>query len=142
MAEQTEQGTATGRPSLFSEELANDICSRISDGESLNRITQEEGMPARFTVHRWLNENKDFSDKYMRAREIQADVYADEMDDIAHSDIDVNKARLIIDTRKWVASKLKPRKYGDKIDHTTNGKDLPQPIFGGLAVNPDNSSQE
>lgn len=114
-----------GRPTDYAEGIANTICERIANGESLRTITSEAGMPHRSTVHKWLFERKEFSDQYARAREAQADTYADEMEDIARDPkIDVQRARLIIDTRKWNASKLKPKKYGDKLDMTSDGEKL------------------
>lgn len=106
-----------GRPSDYSEAIADVICERLANGESLKKITDEEGMPSRVSVHAWLIKYPQFLNKYNEAREIQADVYADEMDEIAHdTSVDVARAKLIIDTRKWTASKLKPKKYGDKLD--------------------------
>lgn len=111
-----------GRPSDYTEELADAICERISNGESLKHITDGDDMPSRVTVHAWLIKYPEFLNKYESAREMQADVFADEMDDIAKdSSLDVQRARLIIDTRKWTSSKLRPKKYGDKIDMTTGG---------------------
>lgn len=108
-----------GRPTIFSDDLALTICERISLGESLRSITNDENMPSRGTIHNWLllPEHKDFLDHYEASRVLQADVYADEMDDIAHDEtVDTQRARLIIDTRKWVSSKLKPKKYGDRLE--------------------------
>jgi len=114
-----------GRPSKYTVELAAEICLRIADGESLKKITDEEAMPSRVTVHQWLIDDKEFLNKYEAAKALQADVYADEMDDIAHNEeIDTQRARLIIDTRKWVASKLKPKRYGDKLDMTSGGEKI------------------
>jgi len=113
-----------GRPTAYTDEIAYVICERIALGESLKHITEDDEMPSRASVHNWLlnPEHKDFLDKYESAKEMQADVYADEMDDIAHDPtIDTQRARLIIDTRKWTSSKLKPKKYGDKIDMTSGG---------------------
>jgi hypothetical protein len=118
---------AAGRPSDYTDKLATEICERIAQGESLKHITDEENMPSRVTVHAWLlsDKHKDFLNNYEKAREMQADVYADEMDDIAHDPtIDTQRARLIIDTRKWTSSKLKPKKYGDKIDMTSAGEKI------------------
>lgn len=126
---------AMGRPTVFSDEIAATICERIANGESLKHITEEDGMPSRATVHSWLlnSAHKDFLDKYEEAREMQADVYADEMDDIAKdTTIDVQRARLIIDTRKWTSSKLKPKKYGDKLDIDARVEQV-TPILGGKA---------
>lgn len=127
---QPTESQGKGRPTDYTEDLANNICERISNGESLKKITDEEAYPSRVSVHAWLIKYPDFLNKYEAARDMQADVYADEMDDIARDEkLDVQRARLIIDTRKWTASKLKPKKYGDKIDHTTDGKALPAPII-------------
>ncbi len=116
---------ATGRPTDYTEELADRICERISIGESLKKITDEDAMPSRVSVHAWLIKYPGFLNKYEAARDMQADVYADEMDDIAHdSTIDTQRARLIIDTRKWTSSKLKPKKYGDKLDMTSGGEKI------------------
>jgi hypothetical protein len=138
-------GENTGRPTDYTEDLVNSICERIADGESLKHITDGADMPSRVTVHAWLIKHPSFLNKYEAAREMQADVYADEMEEIARdTTLDVQRARLIVDTRKWVAAKLKPKKYGEKIDHTTNGKDLPIPILGGMAknVSTDDGNQE
>src|SRR6478672_7505327 len=96
-----------GRPTKYSDEIAEEICTRIANGESLLHITRDDDrMPERTNVHRWLLRHDDFRNKYEIAKEQQADVFADEMDEIARDgSIDVNRARLIIDTRKWVSSK-------------------------------------
>ena len=74
-------------------------------------------MPAESTIYLWLLDNPEFSEKYARAREIQAEVYADEIihisDEVKPDAAEVAKARLQTDNRKWIASKLRPKKYGD-----------------------------
>lgn len=121
-----------GRPSVYSQAVADRICEEIVIGRSLRSICQDKDMPSIASVIKWLREKDDFSSQYARAKEEQADTITDDMEDIARDNtIDVARARLIIDTRKWAASKLKPKKYGDKLDMTTNGKDLPTPILGG-----------
>jgi len=122
--------TVMGRPTVYTKELGEEICERIANGESLRTICKEDNMPERKSIHNWLFKYPDFLHHYEESRELQADTYADEMEDIARDEtIDVQRARLIVDTRKWVSSKLKPKKYGDKIDHTTDGKALPTPII-------------
>jgi hypothetical protein len=125
-----------GRPSDYSDTLADEICERISNGESLRKICSEEKMPNKATVFRWLANNEIFSDQYARAREEQAESYADEITAIADEMPDMDPlydgdGKLIemrihsayvqwqknrVDARKWVASKLKPKKYGDKLE--------------------------
>jgi len=115
------------RPSKYTDKLANAICKKIMEGESLLKICKSTTLPSRSTVNKWLSENKEFSDKYTRARERQADFYTEEMIDIADkvdakSSSAVNKARLQIDARKWKASKLAPKKYGDRIIQEHQGE--------------------
>jgi len=109
-----------GRPSKFTDTLAAEICRRLAEGESLRAICNDDKMPGLTTVRKWLaaESNEEFRLQYARAREEQADFYADEMIEIADTTDDPNKARLQIDARKWKASKLAPKKYGDKIAHT------------------------
>jgi hypothetical protein len=117
----------TGRPTIYSEELAQKICKRIMDGESLRQICESKDMPDRTTVHDWLSKNEDFSHQYVISREIQADYYADDI--IAEADKATDRdsaaaAKVKVDARKWVAAKLKPKRYGDKLDldQTIDGK--------------------
>ena len=112
-----------GRPSGYSEEVVGTICMEIMAGKSLRTICAMEGMPAASTVYAWLGQYPEFSDMYTRAREVQADVLADEILEIADSDLDPNRARVMIDARKWLAGKLRPKKYGDRVelDHKVDG---------------------
>lgn len=104
----------TGRPPIYSDEIADEICSRLSQGESLRQILKDDHMPGHTTVYKWLRENRAFADNHARARADQADTLADEIIEIADNATDYNKARLRVDARKWVAAKLKPKKYGDR----------------------------
>lgn len=133
-----------GRPSSFTQEVADCICERIADGESLRQICRADDMPNKATVFRWLASNTLFRNQYAHAREAQAETFADEINDIADdgtndwmekNDKDgkslgyvlngeaVQRSRLRVDTRKWLASKLYPKKYGDKIETTVQGAD-------------------
>jgi len=120
-----------GRPTDFNQDIADDICNRITNGESLASITREEGMPHPATVYRWLQRHESFCEMYTRAREDQADTLADQIIAISEekpmlriiSDSEtvekldptgVSHNRNRIDARKWIAAKLKPRKYGDR----------------------------
>ena len=106
----------TGRPSIYSRDLAAKICERIAQGLSLRQVCDTAGMPAKTTVMRWLADDRRsaFRDQYARAREAQADTFADEIVEIADTEDDAKKARNRIDARKWVASKLRPKVYGDR----------------------------
>jgi hypothetical protein len=120
----------TGRPSEFTQEIADAICERIAGGESLKAICEDETMPGKTAVYGWLSRHADFADKYARAREIQADAIFDEVVDIADDgELDPQDRRVRIDARKWVAGKLRPKVYGDKIDVTSGGEAMKAPIF-------------
>ena len=109
-----------GRPSSFTQEVADSICLRIIEGESLTQMCREEEMPSKFTVLRWLGIYPEFSSQYARAREAQQDTLADQAREIAAKATpeDVNVARLQVDVIKWHTSKLAPKKYGDKVQHS------------------------
>jgi hypothetical protein len=122
--------------STYTTQMADIICIRLSEGESLKGIVRSEGMPDRATVYRWLLEQPAFCDKYARAREEQADTLADEIIAIADESPEINEVRdkngdvidikidsgyvayqkQRIEARKWTAMKLKPKKYGDKLE--------------------------
>jgi len=111
------------RPSDFSQEMADQVCERLSEGESLRTICLDEIFPNKSTVFRWLAANKEFRDQYARARETQADVIADEILAIADCADDAAKARVQIDARKWLAGKLRPKVYGDRVSTEITGAD-------------------
>lgn len=91
------------------------VCAQIAGGKSLRSVCAADGMPTLETIRVWLIDDPVFSVQYARAREEQADFYADEITEIADTEADPNKARVRIDARKWAASKLKPKVYGDKL---------------------------
>lgn len=134
------------RPSSFTQETADAICLRLANGESLRKICADEEMPDKSTVSRWLGQKdlQPFRDQYARAREEQADFYAEQVVEIADEDpatalessrneddpevirVDgaaVQHQRLRVDARKWYASKLAPKKYGDRVTAEHTGPD-------------------
>lgn len=106
----------------YTDEMANTICEKIASGASLVRICAEVGI-SYTTVMKWLNDFPAFAEDYTRARENQADFHADEIVAIADEEEDPNKARVRIDARKWVAAKMRPKKYGDKVTQEHTGAD-------------------
>lgn len=132
---------ALGRPSIYSPELGLKICERLANGESLRAICKGEEFPTKSTVLRWIidGEHKDFSDQYAKAREVQAEVLADEIIEISDTtklgiinelgpdglviktreEDMLGHRRLQVDTRKWYLSKVLPKKFGEKseIEH-------------------------
>lgn len=124
-------------PEGYGQEHADAICEMLADGKSLRAICREEGMPSTSTVCKWLAKNAEFAEQYTRARELQADALFDDCLDIADKGLlaldDAADRRLQIDTRKWMAGKLKG-KYSDKVKHV-GGDDGDAPIaFTGFDV--------
>lgn len=131
--------------SHFNQETADYICEQLADGRSLREIIREDdGMPVLSTVFKWLNDHPSFSDQYTRAREIQAETLVDQIIEIsddgandymekraADGGLDgwrengeaIARSRLRVDARKWVAAKMAPKKYSDKVVQELVGKD-------------------
>ena len=109
-----------GRHSTYNESVVDEICQRIAEGEGLRAICRDERMPGRRTVLDWLDdeERRGFRTKYARAREAQADTLEEQMAEVANAATPetVQVAKLRIETMRWRASKLAPKKYGDKIE--------------------------
>lgn len=142
-----------GRPSIYSDEIVDAICERLADGRSLRSICTDSDMPGQTTVVRWLadEEKLSFRIRYARAREIQADALFDEILDIADDGSNdwmdrkredgsieetlnheaLQRSRLRVDARKWMAGKLQPKKYGEK---TLLGSDPDNPLPTGIRV--------
>lgn len=130
-----------GRPTKYSDELAEKICLLIAEGESLRAICQLEEMPSKSTVLLWVvQDREDFSDRYAKACEVRAYHWAEELVEISDDGrndwmekVDkegecigwqvngeaLNRSRLRVDTRKWLLSKLL-KKFSEKqeLEHT------------------------
>jgi hypothetical protein len=130
---QTGKVTKMGRPSRYTEEIAHEICTRLGLGESLRKICRDDHAPSLATVMLWLNTKPDFLEQYTRAREIQAETQFDELIDIVDQPPELNHIldkdgkpievkfdssyvqwmKLRVDTRKWTAARMAPKKYGE-----------------------------
>ena len=124
-----------GRPTLYTQDLADRICQELSEGRSLRTICLQDDLPDARTVFRWLRTNEQFCQQYARAKEESTDAMSEDILALSDGAIDVIKGgaekkssalgqavRLQVDTRKWIMSKMKPKKYGDKLDMTSDGK--------------------
>jgi predicted ATPase with chaperone activity len=111
------------RPSDYNEEIADVLCEEIAQGAALYRLCADrDDLPAERTVYQWLEKSTEFAQKYARARDRQQDREADHCIVIADTTEDPAKARVQIDARKWRASKLAPKKYGDRVELEHAGK--------------------
>lgn len=125
----SEEKKKVGRPTTYTEQQAIVICARIAEGESLRSVCRDPLMPATSTVFQWLGKQKVFADQYGDAMAARASALFDELLEIADDGTNdyiqtedgdkfnsehVQRSRLRIDTRKWVLSKMVPKKYNDK----------------------------
>jgi hypothetical protein len=119
--------------STFTEEKAEKICELLMLGHTLTKICKMEGMPSYVTVVNWMQKHEKFKEDYQFARNVGYDKMADDILDIADNnegDIkedgkvdwdNINRARLKVDTRKWLMSHALPKKYGAKITNEVTG---------------------
>lgn len=132
-----------GRPSIFTDGLADELCAQIAEGLSLRSICRKDEMPGLRTVMTWLREKEAFRQQYAAARDAQADALFEEAFDIADDASNdwmkregkdgqlswvengetIQRSRLRVDLRKWAAGKLAPKKYGDRVTNEHVGKD-------------------
>jgi hypothetical protein len=108
----------------YSPELFELICKRLEEGETLASISTEQDMPSRQAFYTWVETKEGAIDRYVRAREKQADSLAEEIVHISNTATDAQLGRLQMDARKWFASKVAPKKYGEKTDITSNGNTI------------------
>jgi len=128
------------------ESIFKEIIFRIENGEPVRRILAEEEMPSSSTFFIWLSEDEDKSKRYACACDIRADIIFEDILNIADevskdyvkrdgveivNNEAIQRSRLRVDARKWVVSKMNPKKYGDKLDLTSDNKAINHtPIFG------------
>ena len=125
-----------GRPTLYTEAIADEICERLAAGESVVAICSSPGMPSDSAVEAWAEvdhpDRPGFCGRYARARERGLQRLAEEALAIADAPCLfegrpdpalVQQARLQVDTRKWYLSKLLPRQFGDKVVQEVTGAD-------------------
>jgi hypothetical protein len=121
-----------GRHSTYTEAIADEICDRIAEGETLRAICRDEHMPSWRTVYDWLNVNQDFAARFAKSRKLGFDAIAEEAFEIANTPVmgeeieedgdrvKVKRAdmlghrKLQIWTRLQLLARWCPEKYGDR----------------------------
>jgi hypothetical protein len=106
----------------YTRELADEICRRISEGESLRAICRDPAFPTEGSVRAWSREDRDgFATRFRIARDLQLDCWSDLIVDLAdRQDLDPRDRAIRIDTRKWLMSKLAPKRYGERLLHASD----------------------
>lgn len=130
----------TGRPTKYNKGICDKILARMADGDSLSKICAEDWAPAPRTVYYWLFNHKDFLQRYEHARAWQAETLVAQITHIADTPqmgtVTIHKSdgrkevreadmtehrKLQVQAREWVAARLLPKKYGDKVEQTHRG---------------------
>ena len=148
--------SAGGRPSDYSADLAAAICAELATGRSLRSVCAADNMPSTTTFFVWLGKHHEFREQYARAKEESADALVEDMLSIADDGINdtytdqqgvqrvdndvIRRSRLRVDTRKWIASKLKPKKYGEKVQQEVAGSIQHYHRVERVIVRPDNTN--
>ena len=143
------------RPTDYTPELASKICEQLAEGKSLRTVCLADDMPDKSTVFNWFRKFPEFVDQYARAKEESAEAHNELLLDLGDEAISLSQevdpksssavvqaVKLKADNLKWVMSKMKPKKYGDKVDVTSDVKVLPTPIFSLDAIRPNDSDQK
>lgn len=132
------QKNKNGRPTIYNEHIVNRICELTATTSlGIRRLCAlHPDLPNPDTIFAWRLKYKDFSERYAEAKRHQVDVLVEEILDIADDKSNdettndegkiicnteyLNRSRLRIDTRKWLAAKLMPKIYGDRVQNDTN----------------------
>lgn len=134
-----------GQPTKYNQKIVDEICEWVAtSSKSMRTICKNVGISYQTHLN-WIREHPEYFDQYARAKEDQSDLLIEEMIEIADDSSQdeivvgdgivkmnseyVQRSRIRIDTRKWIASKLKPKKYGDKVDVTTDGDKITSPVI-------------
>lgn len=103
------------------EALVERALEEIASGRSLRSIAEDEGMPSAQRLHDWVTATPILAGRYAQARERRADTLADRVDEaigqVARGELDPQAGRVVIDGLKWLAAKMDPKAYGDRMQH-------------------------
>lgn len=131
-----QENNKVGRPTEYTKEKGDAICSLIASGKSLKSVVEgDELLPSLQTVFSWLRSDKQFLDNYTQATEQRTDAQLEQLNEMGEEAIAVSQTtgdkragavvqayKLKADNMKWVMARMKPKKYGDKLDMTSDGK--------------------
>lgn len=157
MSEEQQEKRKVGRPTDYCEEIAKEICDTIAcTPKGIIRLCKENPhWPKHETIYRWKRIHSEFSEQYTQAKRDQIEILVDQSLEIADSTENdtiedfrgdlvenrewINRDRLRVDLRKWMAGKLAPKIYGEKIvaEHTgKDGKPIETVVHNFVAIVP------
>lgn len=132
-------------PQPVPQDKVEEIVAWIASGQTLRDFCRQEGAPSWRTVYDWLEKDEDFATRFARARELGQDAIAEEtlqiidtfpMEAVSDSGSRLDSAHVAwlknrVEQRMKLLAKWNPKKWGDKVDLTSDGKAV------GLAINID-----
>lgn len=139
------------KPDPWTDEIEAEIFDRIAKGGAVRNIMKDDWLPSAGTFYRRLDADAAFAERYARAKEQLADTIFDECLTIADSQEGdvyerdgvevvnhdaIARAKLRIDTRKWMAGKLRPKVYGDKLDLSSSDGTMTPQIITRTLIDP------
>lgn len=112
-----------GRPTKYTQKLADEIFEQMVGGKHIVEICNQEDMPSRSTVYRWMDDHPEFGTRIARAREGLADHVAWQILDMAEKSTNetANADRVKLAAWQWHAARLSPKKYSDKMITEVSG---------------------
>lgn len=128
------------------------VIKELQNGRSLRELLRDSGMPSRTALYSWLDKDEKYQERFARAQEIGDDVLFEETIDIARTpmvgeteEIGPNGVtikrgdmlghrKLLIETIDKVLARRNPRKYGNKLDVTSDGKAFAVPAIIGMSI--------
>lgn len=139
----SESISRVGAPEIYTKELADKVCSELALGKSLRTVTKDKNMPSMATVFRWFTSHPEFRTQYDVAKQESADAMGEEIIEISDDGTNdwmedgyekgktpgwhlngenIQRSKLRVDTRKFLMAKMKPKKYGDKLEVESSGE--------------------
>jgi len=133
------------RPSEYDFKMCNAICEEVANGFNVKTVLRsKEEYPDFSTWCRWKRENEELRNLYVNAMQDKSESELEEIDHIRDllkaGEIEPSSANVLIQTSKWLNSKFYPKMFGDKVDVTTDGKQLP--TAGAITVKIVRESEE
>ena len=110
-------------------DLCIEICEEVANGNNIMTVLDKTlHYPSWSTFRRWKRDNEELRTLYINSQQDKAEALEKEMDDyrsmLLGKEIDASTYNTLVQTLKWKMAKFYPKMFGDKIDHTTNGKDI------------------
>lgn len=143
---QSNESNPVGRPTVYTPELADRMMIEIAAGMSVRALCEDHSWtPDKKTFYTWMYKHPEFLHKYDKAKQAQAAWAAELIEEISDTatNEDIQVAKLRVDTRKWTASRLLPKKYGDRqtVDNTSSDGSMTPTKIERIIIRPGDDTE-